>query len=703
MTKKTGGLKQAVANAMAEGASGVNPVRISGDATRAMAEHLRKWSGWKNASLVWGDPSPVSPFAMCDHDTRTFTINADMLVLNPNRILNSVTPFRLRQEAVLTGIMLHEAGHARYSRWLPRSTDEVAKWTHSDGTKPTKQAVAFARLFEEARVEALMARDARGNGAAGLEWTMRASAAQLVPMTDLATEPDQRLMDLITSWVLRAGRQEALARLTNITTRQWVLDFTDLVRDQITEHIMQLDNADPWSVADSQMVMGHMTKMLTCTDNTGTTMIDLARDVLKILFPETDGDSDGAPMPGAGCGAGQGAGQESDDQTADQGSGGGQAQDEADEPGDGDSDSPGGMSGDGGTEDDSTEDDGTEGSGSGVPEDSSTEDEQDETGSALAAMLTAMEQTADIATESEAGTEQSKAPAPTSSNSNTPPDQKGTGAGSGVLDTSTLNGMGGWRTPTKSDRETQRNAEKFLRELIDPSDSSKVGLTDTPAARIDGAAMAAWKASGGTRDPRFFVRTNRIIEPSPPVKIAILVDVSMSMDVMQKPAALLSWALASAALDLRNFAGRGTQVESCLIHWGSGARVIQHNGQLLPGLREFPCKEYTDHLHEAFSLVGDEIPGFFTLSDKPENRLLINFTDWELGGNSERLASPWINTAMAAGVNMLSIIPSAPPYWSKLSWLMERVPLMRGRSEVLAYDERNPEAVWSEAARMLKR
>ena len=61
-------------------------VSISGAATLAYANHLRKWSGWPNATLVWGRPSEASPYARTEHTTRTFTINADLLAFKGETI-----------------------------------------------------------------------------------------------------------------------------------------------------------------------------------------------------------------------------------------------------------------------------------------------------------------------------------------------------------------------------------------------------------------------------------------------------------------------------------------------------------------------------------------------------------------------------------------------------------------------------------------
>jgi hypothetical protein len=279
----------------------------------------------------------------------------------------------------------------------------------------------------------------------------------------------------------------------------------------------------------------------------------------------------------------------------------------------------------------------------------------------------------------------------------TPPlEDSGTGAGAG----SGLGIGGSWRIPTPEERDVHKGAERFLRDLIDSSESSKRLLTDQPSATVDGAALSAWKAGGQVRDPQFFVRTRRNVDPSPPVRIAILVDISASMDDLQRPSALLSWSLAAAALDLRNFAGRGQQVESCLIHWGDSVRVIQRPGEVLPGIRTVPCNQGTSNMHGAMDAVADVMPGFFDMPDKPVNRLLVQFTDWKLHRESE--AQKKIEPALANGVNMLSVVPNNySARWASLSNILQACKIQRGMNHLVKYNPAQPEMVWRQASQTL--
>lgn len=674
-------------------------VDISGDAHRDLSNRLRLWSGWADASLSF--VAVPEGHASVNNDTHQFTADPEDLILNPNRVLRTVTPFRLRQEAVLTGALLHEAGHARYSHW---DTEENLKGV-------SQAALDLAVLMEEARIEGRMTAEAETGavpGAHDLAWTMRAAAAHLLPMTQVAADPDQALMDVLKSWALRAGRQYAVNAALGGTNKghampHWVQDFTSLFHGVIVDHF----DSDPARFTDhlldhnmtassaANRVIEQLIRMAQGAPSRDTNgyMVLTATRVLDLLFPETE---EPPSVGGTGCGATSSTepqpesdedseGGASDDDGED-GEGNTEPEDEGsgDEPGAGDS-----------GEDEAEPEDSEEG-----PEADSEGDQSDEQGegegestpepSPLAAALSAMETSADA--ECEADAEDEKA---------STPKQSGSQGGSGTY----VGDGGGYRDPSATEREIQDGAERFLRGLIAPSEKSHVVLTESPSSSVDGSALAAWKAGGQTRDPRFFRRIRRESAPAAPVKIAVLVDVSSSMDQLQKPSALLSWAIAAAAIDLRNFAGRGVQVESCMIHWGNEARVIQHNGELLPGIREHECREGTHAMAEAFDLVDQEMPGFFDLSERPENRLLVQFTDWELFGKQDK-AGEILSRGFEAGINMLTVAPRG--YSVRRSNLDDVMALaakggraMLGTNTVLPYNPMFPEQVWEVAAETL--
>lgn len=653
------GLKAQVEQAL--GKQTPRPVRISGDAHRMYATLIRRWSGWNDAVLRFGDPSPVSPYASCDVLRHEFVANADRLTLNPNRVLNSITPFRLRQEAVLTGALLHEAGHARHTRWLPGAGVEVF---HTDGTRIEKTTADLAILLEEPRVESRIMSEVERIGAPGLGWTMRASATALLPLTDMSTDPNQAVMDVYRSYVLRAGRQRGIHQvLPNYVLPAWVSKFEVMLHEVLVLHLTDQGVANP--VADALAIANITDTVIIFTlDDDTKFMVDSARDILRLMFPNGQGEGGGVSVGGA-CGSAGG----SAPMPSQAGSEAGGEQDESDEQAEGE-----GQDGE----------DQAEGSGSVSGNDDLADLDYVEKSDALAQM----EQQSKSET-MKAGDEQTKA-------GDTPGGSAG-GVGSGLKPAG-----GGYRHPEPSERDVAKKAERFLRDMIEPTTSSKITLDSSPSATVDGAALSAWRAGGSVREPHFFKRVHRATEPAPPIKIAILVDVSSSMDELQAPSALLSWALSSACLDLRNFAGRGVQIESTLIHWGDVAEVVVPNGKAMPGIREVRCAQGTSAMHKALMLAEQEIPGIFEESDPPANRLVVQFTDWRLSSMGLRETTEMVAKVLGSGANMLSVVPqSYAPHYSSLKQINADVTRKRGVHSIMVYDQNNPTQVWDQAAKSL--
>lgn len=606
-------------------------VKISGSAHKALADYARKWSGRDDMSLTFAKTDPkVSQFAMTQVETGDIIVDPTTLLLNPANVLNTVTPFRLRQEAVLTGILLHESAHLRYTRW----DHPAAK--HHDGREPKPATQALARLMEESRIEGRLAVEKR---APGLEWTIRVAVARTSPMTDLPNDPAAQIMAIITSWTIRAARTTAVLRARKEGVPRWVLDFDNLMYGALVDHMTHHAGGGEGEANDVYDLLRDMAGINDPEDaepDTEPDMLDWAEQVLELLFPGNDDPPQAQTSCGVGS-AGSDDGPEGEDAAA--------GEDEANEGDD-------------------------EGEGGGG------EEEPTEETAALAAALNHAEGKADEEAE----------------------ENPASGAGVGDVGDQP---KGGWRSPTPDERQMQKGAEHFLRGLIDPSETTVQTLTESPSATVDAAALASWKAGGQQRDPMFFVRRRREVQPQPPVKVAVLVDISMSMNVMQKPSALLSWALAEAAIDMRNFAGRGQQIESCLIHWGSRVHVVQRPGELLPGIKERPCNEFTDAMGEALLKVDELMPGFFDPSPegRPENRLLVQFTDWELG-QGHRTVSRILHEGIGAGMSMLSIMPTRAS--GDLPRVMHGAPAGPGRSMRMTYDASHPSRVWDATSALLR-
>lgn len=636
------------------------PVQVSGRAAKVLAEAMRRWSGWPTARVeLTPPPDGVSPYGSTSHGDKTFHIGVDNLVLNPNRVLNVVTPFRLRQEAVLTGVMLHEAGHARHTHWRPRTVEQCKLFVHGSGSVHHGEPVnvptlKFAALMEEARIERLIVLEQGKIGAFGLAWTLRASQAAISPMTALAADPDQQIMDLITAWTLRAGKVAAYHDALRTQAPAWTTSFNHLLHISMETY---LDNSIvPNASGVAGQIRAMMWSMIIATDDTGTFMVDKAREILDTLFPNMPPDD--VPQPGGGCSAAGEGMPEHELEQSEAGEG---------EAGEGEA--------------------GESGEGEGESQDETLDPTQD----GLAQALAQLETQADG---EQAATTQGEAEKPP------PPPPPGSQPSNGASAGKAASGAGGsWRKPTAAEREIQHGAERFLRDMVNPTVTSRIKIGADPSSSIDAAAYSAWKAAGQTSAPTFFKRTKRTVTSSPPVRVAVLVDVSMSMDVLAAPSALLSWALSAAAFDLRNFAGHGTQVESCLIHWGSSARVIQRNGEVLRGIHHHGTREYTDALGDAFRLVEQEMPGFLSVPEKPSNRLLVHFTDWALGATDGIAVQA---QALMNGVNTLSVVPrNYEVSHSCLPQVLKQSQGAPGISALLKYDPSRPGQVWTRAAELL--
>jgi hypothetical protein len=103
----------------------------------------------------------------------------------------------------------------------------------------------------------------------------------------------------------------------------------------------------------------------------------------------------------------------------------------------------------------------------------------------------------------------------------------------------------------------------------------------------------------------------------------------------------------------------------------------------------------------ALEAAEREIPDFFALTDRPVNRLLVQFTDWELFGRSD--VTPKIAQALEAGVNMLSVVPRSYGRHSNLPAILSDCRVQRGSSTVLKYDPMFPGQVWETAAQTMQR
>lgn len=639
---------------------------ISPQAIETLRGYMKDWSGWDDLKLSLGKPQQTS-IGETDHLNHHITINPDEVLLNPNKVLTSVTPFRLRQEAVMTGVMLHEAAHARFSTWRPRTPKDRAIWTLADGSLVTPAIEQLAVLVEEARIEGAMATkyspdigkkltDA-DKLTSSLLWTLLASAMKFVPATQLPTDPDEQVMSVISAWVLRSARMDRLPSYVlggKVNFSSWSKDYLAILHKTVLNHFERLDLEHP-NAGDNQAstspspkhksgktrrVLSLLQSMVAWRDipNTPTKAyyssrlkkrifpaalnVEFAAEVIGLLYPHLDDDQVPTP-PTSGCGFGQPQDQQDQQDQQEGGQDNGQnQQDQKDQ---------GGQSNSDGSSSDSTGGSSSSAGSSQNQQLQQIQQQQEKLNKALQNLdRKAIQKIQQSVHEIVNSREEIK------------------------LDTVLPQYT---QTPTKEDRALADQASKFLRHRIDAAEVMISSLSDTPSANVDGAALSAWKASGQVQSPHFFRRDRRDVRPSPPIQIGILVDISGSMEPMQQPSARLAWSLASAARDLSNFAGRGTQVSMSMVHWGSTARVVVGANDKVQGLHIAPCNEGTHRMGDGLELLEREMPGFLRGSDVPTNRLLIQFTDWEIFGSGFSHAKAVLDLALDTELSMISVMP----------------------------------------------
>lgn len=624
------------------------PIEISGSVIKMLTHHLREWSEEPKASLSFGVPDGgVSDIAETKMDDLSVRIDPEKTLLNPNRVYRDAIPFRMRQEAVITGVLMHESAHIKYSGWVPSTPDEVEALKELSGVREGfDAALSLALVLEEVRIERAfkVGRLFKGDPT----WTMQAATAHLLGRPTFRKDPAESILDFLVAWILRGLRHEVREEETPLWTRA----YRELVLEEIEAWLDSSNVSAPVTNLDTAQDI--LTRCFRAVTHPGVDQGQPIRHslyILRALFPNTPLDE--LPSAGEACSLHPGEGDTGDE--------------EGDESGD-------------------EEGDGTD-SKSDV--EASSEDETQGEGGVSQQTLDTLGNVLDAMDEAQSEAEEK--------------------AKEGSYQPPTPQAFRGWRDPTAEERQIQREATRLLRGLVDPSEKNVTTLSESPAATVDPAELAAWKAGGQMRDPMFFRRTRREQIPQPPVKIAVLVDVSLSMEEAQLSSAVLSWSLAQAALDLQNFAGRGTQTASCLIHWGNSSEVIQKPGELLPGIRRVACDQGTTAMIDAFEDIERSIPGFF--SDHSSNRLIVQFTDWGMNtfqrahkDAAYRAASKAVE-ALDSGIKMLSVLPS-DLQGNKPSWLAE-VELKTKNPELskslhMVSGEVDPR-IWSIAAEILSK
>lgn len=130
--------------------------------------------------------------------------------------------------------------------------------------------------------------------------------------------------------------------------------------------------------------------------------------------------------------------------------------------------------------------------------------------------------------------------------------------------------------PTATDRELYRRAREWMEQQIEPSVTERESGQWLPVggARLDVRAMVRDNLAGHRGTQRSdWNKLTQTIKPTPPVKVAIMLDGSGSMGSMARPSASIAWAAANASADL-------PESRTVSVVYGAAAGVTQAPGHV---------------------------------------------------------------------------------------------------------------------------
>jgi hypothetical protein len=177
---------------------------------------------------------------------------------------------------------------------------------------------------------------------------------------------------------------------------------------------------------------------------------------------------------------------------------------------------------------------------------------------------------------------------------------------------------------TADDRRFAVELSRELRRIALPEVVRTHKAAQLPPGRLRGrgAVLRSAQAAVGlvpTAEP--FRATRKAITKAPPPVVGIMVDVSGSMSVAQRPAAVTAWALAEA--------GRSVQARTAMVTFGDRGRLVEHSRSQLTLTH---CGGSWENFREGFALLDHKL----RLTTPAQGaRLLIVISDGALVGPGE--------------------------------------------------------------------
>jgi hypothetical protein len=626
-----------------DGSYGYNPYTtdplVLGAQARAVAQRLHEQgdvivrfktneSGYREDELDQHDKEAPGHFRS---DKNVITINLDeTLPSNKPRPtkLDSIEDFR--QYPILAGVLAHESGHARWTQWgvfdnpgawpkaLPNPDFDPAKPEGKGNRRefPLDQKgggelFKVAKYLEEPRIDRLASnvftktwkraiqlvgghlilksvqeQDEAGENAVDAALGMAIIVGARMTIGVLGTTPDERAA---VKKVLESAK-----KIIELNNEQ--LDPSVQTKDAF-EEIMAIVNRHTFSSANDDPIEH----------------LEAARQILAIVHPEKADDPDqsgdegegdqgsasAAAMPGAGTTASKSGDDEGDD--SDQQGGGDQDEDDSEG-------------------DDTSED--ADGSGDGAGEDSGNDNSEAE--QAMQELRNSMKEELDELADKMGQIARVEA----ENNSD-----KGTNYhGAVMFRDPKAPPINRYEDPTAEDRDLYKRIREWMFAQIEPTrtlDESQHWLPGG-GARLDVQQYIRDNLAGNIGPQRSdWKRVSETVKPAPPVKVAIMLDGSGSMNSYARKSASIAWAAANAAADL-------PESRTVSVIYGDAAGVTQEPGHMPSkkvavascngGMEEF---QGAARLVEEHLWLNDEVE-----EDAPSNVLIIIVSDICYGGEA---------------------------------------------------------------------
>ncbi|RBQ17243.1 VWA containing CoxE family protein [Spongiactinospora rosea] len=211
-------------------------------------------------------------------------------------------------------------------------------------------------------------------------------------------------------------------------------------------------------------------------------------------------------------------------------------------------------------------------------------------------------------------------------------DPRGRAPKSGVGKTA----IGGERPPTPTEQAAARKLARHLRAATYREPVTTTTTSAAPPGRLRmRAALAAdaQRAAGAVPTAEPFTQTHRRPTPVPPLRVGIACDVSGSMYALADPIASAAWILARAT-------GHLPEATSATVIFGDRVRVITRPGRAPASVTTFPALDGTEEFCDAV----DALDAALGLSQPGAARLLVVVSDGvfvapgEISGGTCRIA-----------------------------------------------------------------